>query len=134
VGVKGRLVDMGLVDIVQIFVAERKTAAVHLNSDMGFGHVYIRDGFIVHAAYRDLDGVEALRELLSWKEGEFEVEPDVESPRDTIEEPPESLLFEGVMGLEETGTRTVEPVDYVGDMESARLVKRLLELGILEKI
>ncbi|HLC18837.1 MAG TPA: DUF4388 domain-containing protein [Thermodesulfobacteriota bacterium] len=133
-GVKGRLADMGLVDIVQVFVAERKTVAVHLNSEMGFGHVYIKDGRVVHAAYRDKDGVNALRELLGWKDGEFEVEPDIESPRVTIEEPTESLLFEGVMGLDERGTKTAEVAKPAADMESARLINRLLELGILEKI
>ncbi|MBI2399669.1 MAG: DUF4388 domain-containing protein [Deltaproteobacteria bacterium] len=36
-GVKGRLKDMSLVDIIQIFNAERKTVAVHLGSELGYG-------------------------------------------------------------------------------------------------
>ena len=63
VGVKGRLKDMSLVDVVQIFNAERRTVAVHLGSEMGYGRVYLKEGEIVHAAYREFTGVEALYQL-----------------------------------------------------------------------
>ena len=59
-GVKGRLKDMSLVDVVQIFNAENKTAAIHLGSENGYARVYICEGRIVHAIYRELTGTEAL--------------------------------------------------------------------------
>ncbi|MBI5642895.1 MAG: DUF4388 domain-containing protein [Deltaproteobacteria bacterium] len=134
-GVKGRLKDMGLVDIIQIFNAERKTAAIHLGSEMGYGRVYIKDGNIVHAAYREFTGTEAFYMLLSWKDGEFEVEPDTASPERTITGSPEGLILEGLRRLDESRGKEGETSGgYVGDMESIRLINRLLELGILEKI
>lgn len=133
-GVKGRLKDMGLVDIVQIFNAERKTVAVHLGSEMGYGRVYIKDGQIVHAMYREFTGPEAFFQLLSWKDGEFEVEPDALSPDRTISESPEGLILEGLRRLDEARGKGREQGGNVGDIESIRLMNRLLEIGILEKI
>lgn len=133
-GVKGRLKDMGLVDIIQIFNAERKTVAVHLGSEMGYGRVFIKDGSIVHAAYREFTGPDAFFQLLSWSDGEFEVEPDAPAPERTINESPESLILEGLRRLDESRVKGGEPGGNVGDLESIRLMNRLIELGILEKI
>lgn len=133
-GVKGRLKDMGLVDIIQIFNAERKTVAIHLGSDMGYGRVYIKNGNIVHAVYRDFTGTAAFYQMLAWKDGEFEVESDAKAPEVTIEGSPEALILEGLRRLDESRGKGVPSGEYVGDMESIRLINRLLELGILEKI
>ncbi|MBI5970367.1 MAG: DUF4388 domain-containing protein [Deltaproteobacteria bacterium] len=133
-GVKGRIKDMGLIDIIQIFNAERKTVAIHLGSDMGYGRVYMEEGRIVHATHRDSTGADALYQLLAWKDGEFEVEPDVRATVCTISESPEGLILEGLRRLDES-TRGIgqEHGRYVGDMESVRLINRLIELKIIEK-
>ena len=132
-GVKGRLKDMPLVDIIQIFNAERKNVAIHLGGELGYGRLYIKKGGIVHAAYRGSVGVDALYQLLSWKDGEFEVEPEAVAPEETINCPTEQLLLEGLRRLDEGRGKAGESKGYVGDMESVRLINRLLELGILEK-
>lgn len=133
-GVKGRLKDMGLVDIIQIFNAERKTVAIHLGSEMGYGRVYMKGGKIVHAAYREFTGPNALYQLLGWKDGEFEVEPEAPSPDTTINESAEALILEGLRRLDESRGKGMEPGGNMGDMESIRLINRLLELGIIEKV
>ncbi|MBI5886933.1 MAG: DUF4388 domain-containing protein [Deltaproteobacteria bacterium] len=134
-GVKGRLRDMSLIDVIQIFNAERRTAAIHLGGELGYGTVYMDSGNIVHAAHRDLKGAEAFYQLLAWQDGEFEVEPDIEAPEQTITEPPESVILEGLRRLDEgsrgKGSQTAA---YAGDMDSIRLINRLLDLKILEKI
>lgn len=132
-GVKGRLKDMGLVDIIQIFNAERKTVAVHLGSELGYGRVYIKDGAIVHAAYREFTGPDAFFQLLAWHDGEFEVEPDAAAPERTINESPEGLILEGLRRLDEARGKGAAPGGNVGDLESIRLMNRLIELGIIEK-
>lgn len=135
-GVKGRLRDMSLVDIIQIFNAERKTAAIHLGSEMGYGRVYVQNGEIAHAVYRDFSGANAFYHLLAWNDGEFEVEPDAAPPEKSIDDSAEALILEGMRRLDETKGKSGggEKGASVGDMESIRLVNRLLELGILEKI
>lgn len=134
-GVKGRLRDMSLVDIIQIFNAEHKTAAIHLGSELGYGRVYLEGGEVVHATYRDLAGASAFYHLLSWEDGEFEVEPEARIPEHTIEESSEALILEGLRRLdEERGASRGDRGEHMGDMESIKLVNRLLEMGILEKV
>lgn len=131
-GVKGRLKDMGLVDIVQIFIAERKTVAIHLGSEMGYGRVFLKNGLIVHAMYREFTGQDAFFQLLAWHDGEFEVEPDAQAPEVTINQGAEGLILEGLRRLDESRGKTDKGA-HVGDIESVRLINRLLDLGILEK-
>lgn len=133
-GVKGRLKDMSLVDIIQIFNAERKMVAVHLGSELGYGKVYVKGGRIVHATYRDLTGPKAFFQLLAWKDGEFEVEPNAQPPEVTINEPAEGLILEGLRLLDESRGGAGARNEYIGDMESIRLINKLLELGILERV
>jgi hypothetical protein len=132
-GVKGRLKDMSLVDIIQIFNAERKTVAVHLGSELGYGRVFIQDGAIVHAAYREFTGPDAFFQLLAWHDGEFEVEPEAAAPERTINESPEGLILEGLRRLDEARGKGRDAGGNVGDLESIRLMNRLIELGIIEK-
>ncbi len=125
---------MSLVDIIQIFHAERRTVAIHLGSEMGYGRVYMKDGSVVHASYREFTGVDAMYRLLAWNDGEFEVEPGVEPPEHTINEQVDSLMLEGLRRLDESRAKGSVPKKDIGDTESISLINRLLDLGILEKL
>jgi hypothetical protein len=132
-GVKGRLKDMSLVDIIQVFNAERKSAAIHLGGEHGYARVYLKDGDVVHATYRGLMGTDALYRLLTWKDGEFEVDFTETAPMKTIHESSQNVLLEGLSRLDESQTKSGESRGYVGDLESIGLINKLLELGILER-
>ncbi len=132
-GVKGRLKDMSLVDIIQIFATERKTVGIHVGSEMGYGCVYLKNGYIIHATYREFTGPSALFQLLAWKDGEFEVEIDAVTDERTIDKPAEAIILEGLRLLDESRAKGGEKGVYAGDMESIRLINKLLDLGVLEK-
>ncbi|MBI5235696.1 MAG: DUF4388 domain-containing protein [Deltaproteobacteria bacterium] len=132
-GVKGRLKDMGLIDMVQIFGSERRTVAIHLGSEAGYGRVYIESGSIVHAMYREFKGTDALYRLLAWRDGEFEVEPEACAPERTITGPSEPLILEGLRRMDEARGKGIAVGAQAVDTESIRLINRLLELKILEK-
>lgn len=131
---KGRLKDLPLSDILQILHAEKRTAGIHLGSEKGFGRVYLKSGEVVHATYRDLTGVDAFRELITWQAGDFDVEPDEVAPAQTI-----SPVYEGLNWLLKEGSKTPEAasakgVESVGDLDSTGLISKLIETGILEKV
>ena len=132
--VKGRLKDMSLVDIINIFHVERKTAVIHLSSELGYGRIYMDEGSLVHASYRNAAGAEAFYQLLAWEDGDFEIVPNTEVPTRTIFASAQSLLMEGVKRIDEAIYLDQETDHYKGDFESMRLLDRLLELGILEKV
>ncbi|MBI5875370.1 MAG: DUF4388 domain-containing protein [Deltaproteobacteria bacterium] len=134
-GIKGRLRDMSLVDVIQVLNLGRRTAAVNIGSDEGAGKIFVENGNIVHAGFRELSGENALYHLLSWKDGEFEVEMDVKPGAKTISANVERLLLEGMKRLDETnkGGLDKERLFGVGERESIHLIKKLIELGILTK-
>jgi hypothetical protein len=128
-GVKGHLKDLNLMDILQILHAEGKTSCVHLASDRGYGRVYMKNGVISHASHRDEKGEAALTELLSWREGDFDVITGDESAEVTIGADFDSLI----KGASQKGHVTPAGPVYEADVESMGLVNRLVEAGILEK-
>lgn len=134
-GIKGRLKDMGLVDIIQVLSMGRKTAAVNIGSEQGAGMIFVEDGNVVHAKFRELSGEDAAYNLLAWKDGEFSVEMDVKPEARTISANVEHILLEGMKRLDETkqGGFDKERLSGVGEKESIQLIKSLIEMGILTK-
>ena len=134
-GIKGRLKDMSLVDVIQVLNLGRRTAAVNIGSEQGAGKVFVENGNIVHAGFRELSGENALYHLLSWKDGEFDIEMDVKTQEKTISANVEQLLLDGMKKLDEAnkGGLDKERLFGVGEKESIHLIKRLIELGILKK-
>jgi len=133
--VKGRIKDISLVDILQILHAEGKTVGVHLGSENGYGKVYLKNGNIVHANYRDHTGRQALVKLFEWKEGDFDVEPGDTPATETIEGDFDAIIKECVKkkpGEEIQGTAPERQREE--DMESLTLINRLIENGIIEKV
>ncbi|MFQ5586028.1 MAG: DUF4388 domain-containing protein [Thermodesulfobacteriota bacterium] len=133
--IQGRLRDMGLADIIQVFHMQNKTTAIRVGSGEGYGMVYMRGGKVVHATYRDLTGEDAFYRLIGWGDGEFEVETNLASPDTTIHTDVEQLLLESAKKLDEGGGAPKRSKSiYDKDIESVQLIKRLVEMGILESI
>ncbi|MBI5049095.1 MAG: DUF4388 domain-containing protein [Deltaproteobacteria bacterium] len=134
-GIKGRLKDMSLIDIIQVLYMGRKTAAVNIGSEQGAGRIFVENGNVVHARFREVSGENALYNLLAWKDGDFEVEMDVKPEERTISGSAEALLLEGMKRLDESkqGGFDKERLFGVEEKESIHLIKKLIELGILTK-
>ena len=131
--IKGRIEDMGLDDVIQVLHNEKKTVGIHLGSELGYGGVFMKDGEIVHASYRDYMGKEALWQLLGWEDGDFEVDQDEVAPEVTIDDSVEFLLMEAMKQIDEARGGGSEYRGYGEDKESMKLIDRLIESGILEK-
>ncbi|MFQ5329332.1 MAG: DUF4388 domain-containing protein [Thermodesulfobacteriota bacterium] len=135
-GIHGRLSDMGLADIVQLFHIQRKTAAIRVGSGQGYGMVYMRGGKVVHATCPGLVGEDALYHLAGWSDGTFEVESAFASHEATIHADVESLLLESVKRSDEFGVVSQHKHGSFSDedIDSPQLVKRLVDMGILKSI
>jgi hypothetical protein len=104
--VEGRLSQIPLVDLLQLFHLNRRTGTIelrHRNSEGRTmrGRVHLRDGDIVHAATRTVEGEKALFRLLGWSEGSFEFRPDTGRVETQITAPTRGLLLEGMRQLDE---------------------------------
>jgi CheY-like chemotaxis protein/predicted regulator of Ras-like GTPase activity (Roadblock/LC7/MglB family) len=136
--VRGNLRTMGLASIFQINCTEINQARLRVRYGGQEGSVYFADGNIVHAELGSQVAEEAIYEMLSWKDGDFELEMNVPAPQRTITAGWSGLLLEGMRlldeqtaGLEElegteTASQAANEKGATGDMKDlARALKRI---------
>ena len=111
--VKGDLKDLSLVNIIQVNCNERNQARLIVRHRGKEAVIFFEDGNIVHTvlSYRKIaearvvtwriTGEEVIYELLTWENGEFELEQDVPPPRHTLTADWSGLLLEGMRRIDE---------------------------------
>lgn len=98
---QGSLKHLHLADVIQLISVSGKTGMFDLKKADHIGHIYLKDGAIVHAEVDDIKGEEAVYELAIWNDGEFHFEPDVEPNIKTITKSNTNLLMEAARRLDE---------------------------------
>lgn len=94
-GVSGSLEDMSFTDMIQILCAGAKSMEIDLICDGTEGHVFVKNGEIIHADVGDAKGEEAFYKLMQWTRGDFTTKQCAEFPEPTIDSSTMSLLMEG---------------------------------------
>ncbi len=116
--VQGRLSQIPLADLLQLFQLNRKTGTVELHCRRGGGRterglITLRDGDVIQAVVGNVEGEKAFFRLLGWREGAFAFTPHpVEGPA-RILTPTRSLLMEGLRQQDELDhlVTTLPPLD-----------------------
>ncbi|HVP29961.1 MAG TPA: DUF4388 domain-containing protein [Myxococcota bacterium] len=104
--VEGKLTQISLTDLLQLFHLNRRTGTIDLWRREAPGrderaHIDVRDGNVVHAAVGNVEGEKALYRLLGWRTGTFAFsEGPVLGPA-RIRTPTRALLLEGMRQLDE---------------------------------
>jgi hypothetical protein len=88
--------------------------------------VYFDGGEIAHAQMGEVQGEEAVYELLLWQAGTFEVEQGVKPPARTINVPWSALIMEGMRRLDE---RQAQAAPDSGPAEPSGLKRALAEMA-----
>lgn len=81
---KGSLRNFSLPDIVQLLGTTRRTGVLIVTAGPDKGSIYFDEGNIVHAAYRNDRGQEAIAKVFLEGEGSFQFLADVEAPEKTV--------------------------------------------------
>jgi CheY-like chemotaxis protein len=107
-GVEGKLSQLPLVDLLELFHGGRKTGSVELThgEERGdepetAGHVVLSAGEVIHAEAGEVQGEKALYRLLAWDRGSFAFKPEPVAVTPTIHSPTRTLLREGRRQLKE---------------------------------
>lgn len=98
---QGSLKELPLPDIIQLVSVSGKTGAFTLTSATDTGHIYLKEGQIVHAEVGGLAGEEAVYELAIWPQGDFVFEPGEDPPSQSIEKSNTNLLMEAARRIDE---------------------------------
>ena len=122
---------MSLPTLVQVTCSEGSTSRLVLWRGDQRGELYFDGGEIAHAVSGNYTGEEAVYELLTWEEGDFELETDVKSPEQTITTSWSALLLEGMRRLDEaTDNLELEQLEQSKpkQKEAGKMAKRRSEM------
>jgi hypothetical protein len=105
-GFTGSFSGLDLLNLVQMCALTGVSGRLSVRSGSRYGYIYLKDGQIVHAICDDVDGLEGFTLIMSWHEGEVQLEPDIPTPTRSIDIAWEGLLIRAMANLDEEAQRT----------------------------
>jgi DNA-binding response OmpR family regulator len=107
---RGSLAQMGVLDLLQSLDMGRKTCSLTLANNGDNCKLFFTEGQINHALYGKLKGDEAVYKVLTWTEGNFEIDFKGASQEQTTTQSTQGLLLEGLRLLDESNRDAEENV------------------------
>ena len=104
-GVEGKLSQIALAELIELFHVNRKTGVIELRQGGGrraeTGRIQLRDGEVVQARTGGVSGEKALYRLLAWRRGGFAFREEDAGEARGIDRPTRALLREAQRQAEE---------------------------------
>ncbi len=100
-GIKGRLAEISVIDWMQSLEQGHKTCALILRSGSETYTLYFTDGNVTHAVGGGLKGDPVVFRVLTWTDGDWEVDFQKNSPERTTTMSTQGLMLEGLRILDE---------------------------------
>lgn len=98
---RGSLLQMNVIDLVQSLEMGRKSCALTLTNVEEKCEMYFIDGQVTHAEYGSWTGDEAVFQVLRWTEGNFQIDFERKTTKQTTSLNTQGLLMEGLRLLDE---------------------------------
>jgi CheY-like chemotaxis protein len=98
---RGSLLQMNVIDLVQSLEMGRKSCALTLSNVEEKCEMYFTEGQVIHAEYGSWTGDEAVFQVLRWTEGNFQIDFDRKTTKQTTTLNTQGLLMEGLRLLDE---------------------------------
>jgi len=99
---RGSLAQMNVIDLVQSLEMGRKSCALTLTNERDKCEMYFREGQVTHATYGSLIGDKAVFKVLGWTGGNFQINFDGKTSKQTTTLNTQGLLMEGLRMLDES--------------------------------
>lgn len=116
-GFRGSIHGLSLVDLLQMFHYARRSLAIVVDGWTP-GHVYLKEGRVVHATYRDLAGEDAVRAILAMPAGSLRTMVLPDGIPHTITRDFENLLLDSLRAVDEAahhGTAEAWEIDELAE-------------------
>lgn len=104
----GEINDLSLSELIELFCNRRKTGCLTVEYPQGTARFYLKPGAITHAAFGDLNGVEAVHYALTLPNASFSFKPGVQAPERSIDQVWTSVVLDGLRKIDE-GVVPIEP-------------------------
>lgn len=99
--ISGRLSEMSLIDWMQSLEQGRKTCALLLRSGKDQCTLFFAEGQVTHATLGELKGDKAVFKVLTWTDGEWELDFSKKASERTTTMSTQGLMMEGLRLLDE---------------------------------
>jgi len=93
---------MNVIDLVQSLEMGRKSCALTLTNERDKCEMYFSEGQVTHAAYGSLTGDKAVFKVLGWTGGNFQINFEGKTSKQTTTLNTQGLLMEGLRMLDES--------------------------------
>src|SRR5713101_2123435 len=113
--VRGSLAQMNVIDLVQSLEMGRKSCSLTMTNADDKCEMYFNQGQVKHAAYGALTGDPAVFKVLRWTDGNFQVDFDGKTTKETTTLNTQGLLMEGLRQLDESHRDAAEGEDVLLD-------------------
>ncbi len=100
--VRGNLSQMNVIDLMQSLEMGRKSCQLTMTKDGERCEVFFTEGQVKHATYGSLVGDEAVFKVLRWTGGNFELNFEGKTDKQTTQLNTQGLLMEGLRLLDES--------------------------------
>jgi CheY-like chemotaxis protein len=100
--VRGNLSQMNVIDLMQSLEMGRKSCQLKLNNEGEKCEVFFAEGQVKHATYGSLLGDQAVFKVLRWTGGNFELNFEGKTDKETTQLNTQGLLMEGLRLLDES--------------------------------
>jgi len=100
--VRGNLSQMNVIDLMQSLEMGRKSCQLSLSNDADKCEVFFVEGQVKHATYGSLVGDEAVFKVLRWTGGNFQINFEGKTDKETTQLNTQGLLMEGLRLLDES--------------------------------
>ncbi len=100
--VRGSLTQMNVIDLVQSLEMGRKSCALTFTNEKEKCEMYFAEGQVTHAEYGALTGDEAVFKVLRWTGGNFQIDFEGKTSKQTTKLNTQGLLMEGLRLLDES--------------------------------
>lgn len=99
---RGNLLQMNVIDLVQSLEMGRKSCALTLTNAKEKCEMYFQEGQVTHAAYGSLMGDAAVFKVLRWTSGNFQIDFEGKTTKQSTTLNTQGLLMEGLRLLDES--------------------------------
>jgi CheY-like chemotaxis protein len=100
--VRGNLSQMNVIDLMQSLEMGRKSCQLSLSNEGEKCEVFFVEGQVKHATYGSLVGDEAVFKVLRWTGGNFQLDFEGKTDKETAQLNTQGLLMEGLRLLDES--------------------------------
>jgi predicted regulator of Ras-like GTPase activity (Roadblock/LC7/MglB family) len=135
-GFEGSFAGLELADLIQLNGNNRFSGCVSVRYDQQDGQLFFSEGEIIHAEQGSLTGESAFYQVMRWPGGQFGLQPNVATTRNTIHRSWKFLLMEAhrLIDEERSGRIPTPPVSPPPPPQEAEPQKPLSAAQVIETL